>query len=392
MKRVRKDKYRDMLAFYDQQGREPEQIDLQAKTVAGVAFIFAIYSFVTGLLFLHFRNWDIIVLKQVAGTLAYPLSLFGGVAFSFRYFPKTLWALPVALLIFMCMPFGVSLIGGWSLVPVGLLGVGTTIWTIWRSQSFRPSSILFMELVVGVGLALTYFAVINGGGIAHIFSDIAAYIGTTISIDTLFHSSIINMVASFGIPSIGLDGIQPLSYHVGVHRWIAANLITLGGNTIPLLSISNQIALVPVFFFSTTLAIVSLSSTLPSALRAVALTFIMLLLTTHPSWDAFLFGESYTFSLSIFMGMLPIGRLWLVRSSQSQKFLAIKPWEIALAIVAAAACWNAKISSGLILAVYILACIMIPKLLQNPKKTLLPIAAVIGFACLGLIGFIKIWS
>lgn len=377
-----------MLAFYDQQSREPEQIDLQTKTVAGVAFVFATYSLITGLLFLHFRNWDIIILKQVAGTIAYPLLLFGGVAFSFQYFRKTLWVLPIALLIFMGMPFGVSLIGGWSLFPVGLLGVGTTIWTIWRSQSFRPSSILFMRLAVGVGLALIYFFILNGSGVATVFSDISAYTGT-ISQDTLFHSTIINMIAYFSTPSTGLDGIQPLLYHVGVHRWIAANLRALGGNTILLLSISNQVALIPAFFFSTTLAINSLSSTLPSVLRAVASTFIILWFMTYPSWDAILLSESYNFSLSIFVAMLPIGRSWLVRSCQSEKFIAIKPWEIALAVVAVTACWAAKISSGLILAVYILACILIPKFLQNPKEFLLPIAAIIGFACLGLIGFIK---
>lgn len=381
-----------MLAFYDQQSRTPEQDDLQVRSVAGVAFVFAAYSFITGLLFLHFRNWDIIILKQVAGTLAYPLLLFGGVAFSFQYFRKTLWVLPIALLIFMGIPFGVSLIGGWSIFPVGLLGVGTIIWTIWRSQSFSPPSILFKRFAVGLGLALIYFFVVNGGGIAHVFSDLAAYTDTTISQDTLFHATIINMIAYSGAPSFGLDGIPPLLYHhLGVHRWVAANLTALGGKAILLLPISSQVAFLPAFFFSTTLTIISLSSTFASVLRAVALTFLVLLLTTsYPSWDCILFSESNHFSLSIFVAMLPIGRSWLVRSCLSEKFIAIKVWEIALAVVVVAACWDAKISSGLILAFYILACIFIPKFLQNPKKFLLPMAVVIGFACLGLIGFIFI--
>jgi hypothetical protein len=49
--------------------------------------------------------------------------------------------------------------------------------------------------------------------------------GTT-SIDTLFHGSLMGMIATYGVPSTGLDGLAYLPYHYGSH-WIFAQLSNL---------------------------------------------------------------------------------------------------------------------------------------------------------------------
>lgn len=49
--------------------------------------------------------------------------------------------------------------------------------------------------------------------------------------DILFHSAVTNMIRTYGIPGIGIDGLVPISYHYGSH-WIFAQfdeLINIGG-------------------------------------------------------------------------------------------------------------------------------------------------------------------
>ena len=216
-------------------------------------------------------------------------------------------------------------------------------------------------------LAVFYFLVVNGCSYADIYGDLKGLQGD-LHKDTLFHSAIIKVLARFGVPSTGLDGLTPIAYHIGVHRWVAANLLVLEGETPILLSIAKQVAVIPTFFFTVVLAVTRLADRSSIFITTLGVTFAILWLTDSRVWNSYLLRESYLFSLSIFVAMLLVGKSWLSKSVKTNLLNANRPWEIAIALIAIAAYWTAKISTGIILAVYLTACVLNPKFLTDPKR------------------------
>lgn len=362
------------------------------RITAKLALLFATYTLIVAWLFLYFRQYDTVILRQVRGIIAYPLVLFGAVALSSHYI-KSLWGLPICVLGFMWLPFALAPIGGSKLLlPLAIFGIALIIYSGVKSKIFKSVYELIGVLATGIFLGIFYFFVTNGMNYAHVFSDIAAYTNLHLSADTLFHSAIVNMIARFGIPSTGLDGVVPLAYHVGVHRWVAANLLMLGGDTPILLGITQQIALTPVYFFVTTLTVYHLSAREISVLTLVAFTFGFIWLDEClNSLYTNLIGESYTFSMPLFIAMVPIGISWLKDSIQKTIFKVVKHWEWVLASAAIAACWSAKISTGLMLIIYLFACLFVPKVLQYPKRYLSILIPTIIVGVISLYGIKKLY-
>ena len=166
-------------------------------------------------------------------------------------------------------------------------------------------------------------------------------------------------------------GLTKVSYsHLWTHRWIAANLRLLGGEAILLLGICQQLVFLPIFFFTSSLTLSLLTSIELPALVVCGLSFLAIWLLSNVKYstgnlDFFLVSESYAFSLAIFMAMLPVGRFWLFQSCQNHRWLTVHPLAIAAAVAAVLACGSIKISSGLILALFLVLCISIPKLWQK---------------------------
>ncbi|WP_027401967.1 hypothetical protein [Aphanizomenon flos-aquae] len=366
-----------------------KQISVESKVISELAFLFTIYILVTSLLFLHFRSWDTDITRQVWGVFVYPAGLFGGVALAWRYVPSVIWVLPISCLLFMGLPFLVAFLGGWSLTLLGLFGIGATIFSYLSTQQQGPLLSKTLQLLgAGIILALIYFLVVNGYNYAHLFSDVAAYTNT-LHRDTLFHSAIVEMLAKFNTPSTGLDGVKPLEYHVGVHRWVAANLNILGGQAPLLLAICQQIAFLPVLFFTAALVLSCLVSTQVSTLVACGFTFLALWLSGTRIWDSYLAGESYAFSLPIFMAMLPVGQSWLFKACQSDRWFTVHPMAVTMAVVAVLSCQAAKISSGVMLALFLVLCAFIPKILQKTRlnwRTIWPLVALCCAFFLGCLG------
>lgn len=373
-----------------QQSFEAKKIAIFPEIVTQLAILFTTYSLVTVILFLHFRSWDALILKQSLGIFVYPLLVFSSVAFSFQYYRNSLWTLPITLLIVMGLPFGIAWTGDWVLIPLTLLGLGGISWASYKLKIHKQPKTLIQILSIGVILALIYFFVVNGYGYANVFSDILPYFDLQHK-DTLFHSAIINMLAQFNTPSTGLDGVQPIVYHVGVHRWVAANSVVLGGDTSLLLAISQQVAFLPIFLFSATFVVGLLTSTPSSGLIITTSTLLTFWLISIYTWDSYLASESYAFSLGLFLAMIPIGKSWLISAYQSNKILVITPWEGTLTIAIIIACWAAKISSGFILIIYLMACVLSPKFVQNPQKFLLPITFIASLGFFGALGYAK-WN
>lgn len=368
-----------------------EHFAVKSQIVSELAFLFTIYILVTALLFLHFRTWDSTITRQVWGVFVYPSVLFGGVALAWRYVSHVIWILPIGSLVFMGLPFAVALLGRWSLIPLGIFGISATIFVyiLYLSPQDRPVMKTLQLSGVGMILAVFYFFVVNGDNYANIFADITAYTNTTHR-DTLFHSAIVQMLAKFNTPSTGLDGVQPLNYHVGVHRWVAANLTILGGKAPLLLGICQQVAFLPAVFFATVLAFICLLTTPLSTLVACGFTFLGLWLFGTRIWDSYLASESYAFSLPIFIAMIPVGQRWLYKARESNRWLTVEPLPLTLAVVAVLACGAAKISSGVILALFLILCGFIPKMwpLNQQKWRYLGLLLALGIAffvgCLAL--------
>ncbi|MEJ2169693.1 MAG: hypothetical protein P8X90_29670, partial [Desulfobacterales bacterium] len=229
-----------------------------AQTGSNISLLFTIYSIISCLLILHFRNWEPEILRQSLGIIAYPMILFGTLAITAGRNHTNNYLLPISILTFMILPLIVSLIGAWFLIPLGILGISFTARSCWLTKNLNSRQDFIILVLASIFLPIFYFFVVNGSNYADIYSDIKGIQGT-LHHDTLFHSAIINMLARFGVPSTGLNGLTPIAYHTGVHRWVAANLRVLGGETPILLAIANQVAFIPTFFFAVVHAVNRLS-------------------------------------------------------------------------------------------------------------------------------------
>ncbi len=362
-----------------------KHLSVSHQVVSEVAFLFTIYIVITALLILHFRAWDGEITRQVLGVCVYPAVLFGGVALAWRYVSQTLWILPIGSLVFMGLPFVVGFLGGWSLIPLGIFGVGTTIY-LYISSTTKSQIIQKTLLLTGVAtiLAVIYFFIVNGFYVldwryqfGNILSDIDGYT-SLIHVDTLFHSAIIQMLAKFNISSLGLDGVKEFSYHVGVHSWTAANYKIVGGNVPLLLTICQQVAFLPAFLFTTVLTVSLLASSQLSAIAACGFTFLPLWFLGSRIWEHYVNSESQTLSLVIFMAMLPVGKSWLLKADESHRWLPIHPVAVTMGVIAILACATMKVSSAAMLALFLVLCVFIPKIWQENKFNWRRILTVIG--------------
>jgi len=343
--------------------KKPFTVD--SKVVSELAFLFTIYILVTGLLILHFRAWEPDIVRQVLGIFAYPAAFFGGVALVWPYITNVIWILPIACLILMGLPFLMALLGAWSLLPLGVFGVTATLFA-YRACHPKLRAKTLQLVLAGSILAVIYFVIYNSYPFANIFSDIAAYNNTiSYSPDALFHSAIMQMLHNFNTPSIGLDGLKKISYHIFTHRWGVANLKILGGQAILLLGICQQVAFVPIFLFTSTLTLILLTSIEISALLACGFSLLSLWSSSIFVGLSYVGSESFTFSLAIFMAMLPVGRFWLFQIYQSRRWSTIHPLAIATAVLAILVCGATKISSGAMLALFLILCVSIPKIWQK---------------------------
>jgi hypothetical protein len=354
-----------------------------ASISANISLLFTIYSIITGILILHFRHWDPEILKQSLGIIAYPIVLFGTVAIAISHDLMNKYVIPICLFAFMLLPLIVSLIGAWILIFLGILGISFTAWSCWLTKNASSSRDLIKLLSASFFLPVFYFFVVNGCDYADIYSDLRGLKGD-LHKDTLFHSAIINMLARFGVPSTGLDGVTPIAYHISVHRWVAANLLVLGGETPNLIAIAKQVALIPAFFFTVVHVVNRLSDRLSPFITTLGFTFAIFWLTDSRLWNSYLLSESYLFSLLIFVAMLPVGKFWIAQSCKTKLLNVVKPWEIAIALIAIAACWAAKISTGIILGVYLIVCVGSPKFFARPRHIIIAIFTWIGLSILGL--------
>jgi hypothetical protein len=116
------------------------------------------------------------------------------------------------------LTFALGLVISVCLVPIGLgprvllllVGVASVLLVAHRG-GMRLSS-LGAAMAASATLAATLFLTVNGKYYANVFVADSLLVGLAHT-DTLYHSAIAGMFASFGVPSTGLDGIPLSRYH-----------------------------------------------------------------------------------------------------------------------------------------------------------------------------------
>lgn len=107
------------------------------------------------------------------------------------------------------------------LADIALL-TGTAVLTIWALRCLRVERrAAWVAAALGLVFGLAHAATLVRTGYDHPLAFELALVGVQ-HYDTLFHAAIAGFLDRYGIASIGLDGLVPLSYHVLSHRLIGA--------------------------------------------------------------------------------------------------------------------------------------------------------------------------
>ena len=129
-----------------------------------------------------------------------------------------------------------------------------------------------------------------------------------LDLDTLYHFSITQMFRSFGIPSIGIDGIPRIRYHMGSH-FLLARLSALAGGEVPFTySIFAHVLLVPLLLRSLVVAMMDFARRprgVPWA-APILLALGLLLMFGGIDYDAYLHSNSYLCSIVLVLAAVPL--------------------------------------------------------------------------------------
>jgi len=162
---------------------------------------------------------------------------------------------------------------------------------------------------------------------------------------TYFQTTVSRMIQSYGVPSIGADGLRPLHYHFGSHYWFAGIGLAAGATPLYTYPFAQLGILVPVLYF----AIACAATALAAGRRSASLT-VMIVVGLLAIFDTLIFrhhynSESFTFSIIGALLFLPL----LVRLHLSAPGQA-RAYEWLLAVAAVAAITVLKVSTGYVLA------------------------------------------
>jgi hypothetical protein len=122
--------------------------------------------------------------------------------------------------VLLLLPFAVVMLGlsGQILVYTGALWFVRTTWQRAHVRSARRGACALALVVVSAVLLVLQ---IGGTKYVNFFADQLALFGRTDG-DVFGHGAITNSLRYIGLPSMGIDGIQQLHYHVGVNALTAA--------------------------------------------------------------------------------------------------------------------------------------------------------------------------
>jgi len=344
--------------------------------VIPLAITFFIHSVAAASLWLLLRFDDSGIRQQVIGMLCYSLAFFGSISFFYQRYSNA-QVLPIHIIVLILLPnilAFVPVFGFWVLAGLAFIGLVALVLALVNAKHKLSIWKYCFAIILGSFWGVWHFLFLQSVKESFVFSNVFSDLGIYryyIHHDTTFHSAIIQMLQTFNIPSTGIDGVPPLFYHIGMHRWIASNLHYLPGEPVTLLAATRDILWVPVFLFSLSFSVLAYSeseSWLGAALFATVGNFTYCMFVTY----SHLISESHLLSLLIFISFMPIGLRW------TQRYYLISPGDVrrsrsvllgqvfctSLGIII---CWIVKMSTGLIMTCYLIGCLIVPRFLERPR-------------------------
>jgi hypothetical protein len=198
-------------------------------------------------------------------------------------------------------------------------------------------------LVYGAPAAALYlFLAVNNQNVVNLYVPEQAYLGL-LNHDTTLHLAVANMVTRFGLPSLGLDGLLPITYHTGSHFWFAG--LAVAGGSLPLYAypFATLLVSIPALFLALSMSVVFLRPERPAPSIGIILALLFVVDVVSAGWTSYYISESYTLALAGLLFMLP---LLLARAQRESGADALRANAIALAAVVLLS-WF-KISVGLL--------------------------------------------
>lgn len=229
----------------------------------------------------------------------------------FNYSPYILFILLV--LIFFIGLLNVKLISIFFTFLFIISGIISFVFIL-KNSLYKKKSLLFILLLLLL-FSLFITGVIWGSGYHNILY-LEKIIMGNFHIDTLYHSSIMSMIKTYGIPSTGLDGVKLINYHTGSHYYFAMFSNLMNCDSMTFYNIVYPIVFIPLLVKTFTLFIMAIFKRFYSKV-SINLTVVILLIivgfcgflpysTLYKAairWDGIFISESYLFSL-IFVFMV----------------------------------------------------------------------------------------
>jgi len=259
--------------------------------------------------------------------------------------PLTMLAGLIALLPTYLHGIGLGITGIAALVSVGALLPQIRVGRFWAWLAILVAATLYLAIEIG------------GNKYVNFFADRLALFGRTDG-DIFAEGAIVGSIIRYGWPSMAIDGLAPLKYHVG-SLWVAARLAQASdASSIPSGFIAALVAtkifvLVPLLIWAALQATILIHAMLrPSriagaACLAVALGLVVLVIpTTGLGLASF---DSETMSLGAALALLVFPGAFLLASDPANS-AGTRHWAWAFAALALFPVSAAKISMGFVLA------------------------------------------
>ena len=213
------------------------------------------------------------------------------------------------------------------------------------------------QIILVAGLALVTALFLAGVNLRHNASTPIALETSLLGLlhkDTLFHAAVAQNLLHSSLPSIGADGLTPITYHVFSHRVIAGFSTWLGTEVLHGYALFTAIVAIPVLLTLLLQAAVQFYNPNQIRLGAHAAMFAVLGWLTFGGalmWHSYYISESYTLSLwLLILAMLLLYRLIqsVAGSWHRRGLLLVLAFTVALAALS-------KVSVGAVLACAVVA-------------------------------------
>ncbi len=199
----------------------------------------------------------VVALRYRLSTPLFPLAKMAGISLLVlgvaAFGSKRRWMLSGPALTFIAL-VGVCLLGlsklalfpatGWILCATGVVLATVNLFVVWRRIGLlRTTALLLLGLALGVYSESTYWRADGEHRIAYR----EQMLGGLVHADILQQADIVNMIDTYGVASIGLDGVVPMKYHTG-SLWAAQALRRLCGfEAIDFIAYGFGILLIPLY-------------------------------------------------------------------------------------------------------------------------------------------------